>query len=371
MTRTAAPQRLVRPPGVDPDAILKVLRVPAECAGKRLDVFVQSQLKRTSRTRARAIIEQSAYSAAGHKLAPSARVRALDLVVLWREPFESDEAQPELRVVHEDPHLLAIDKPPLVTVHPTARYHRHTVKKRLEVERPGQFLALIHRLDRETSGLLLLARTPDAERAFKGMLERRSHSSMELVQSDVATVSEDESDDSAGFEKEYLAIVRGVPADGLVDLPLELDPTSSLRVKMRIAAPGAGLIARTAVTVLATRGGYSLVRCGLHTGRQHQIRVHLSALGNPLVGDKLYGPDDRLLARAADGLLSDEDLALLELPRHALHAHRYRLRHAVTGEPIELTSALPADLQAFWDSIDEPAANQLRSCPAGVDLRSR
>ena len=106
--------------------------------------------------------------------------------------------------------------------------------------------------------------------------------------------------------------------------------------------------------VLEERGGYALVACGLHTGRQHQIRVHLAALGCPLVGDKLYGPDERMLARAADGELSAEDIALLELPRHALHAHRYRLQHAVTNEILELSSPLPADLAAFWQRL-EPA----------------
>ena len=98
------------------------------------------------------------------------------------------------------------------------------------------------------------------------------------------------------------------------------------------------------------KGRYALVRCELLTGRQHQIRVHLAAVGCPVVGDKLYGPDERLLARAADRELTADDHVRLELPRHALHAHRYRLPHAVTGEPLELVSPMPADLVAFWDS---------------------
>jgi 23S rRNA pseudouridine1911/1915/1917 synthase len=330
--------------------VLRVIKVPGEAVGMRLDVFLASQLRRTSRTHAQLIIEQSAHAPDGRRLTSSQRLRPGDVVVLWRAPFEDVSEQPPLPVVYEDPHLLVIDKPPLVAVHPSARYHRHTVKVRLDAERPGEFLALIHRLDRETSGLLLLARTPEAERAFKLMLETRSLAFAEQDRNRAggSPAEDTDEDEASAFDKEYLAITRGAPADGAVDLPLELDPENPLRVKMRVAAKGQGLPARTSVSVLERRGDYALVLCGLHTGRQHQIRVHLAATGHPLVGDKLYGPDERLLARAADGELTEEDIALLELPRHALHAHRYRLRHAVTGEPLVLVSPLAKDLEDFW-----------------------
>ena len=86
------------------------------------------------------------------------------------------------------------------------------------------------------------------------------------------------------------------------------------------------------------------MRCDLETGRQHQIRVHLAALGAPIVGDKLYGPDERAFARGADGELTDDDVALLELPRHALHAARLALAHPITGEPLVVEAPLPADM---------------------------
>jgi 23S rRNA pseudouridine1911/1915/1917 synthase len=330
---------IVRPEGVPEDAMLRVLRVPGELAGMRLDRFVQSQLRSTSRTRARLIVKNGAYSAEGRRRRPSERVRAEERIALWRLPFEDTEDQAPLPLLYEDEHLLVIDKPPLVTVHPTARYHQNTVIKRLRAERPDEFLALIHRLDRETSGILLLARSLDAERAFKRKLEERSLST--------------ESDEQHGVEKIYLALTRGVPPSGLIDIPMETDIDNPLRVKMRIAAPGTGLEARTVVTVRGTRGGYAWVECALQTGRQHQIRLHLSHLGCPVVGDKLYGPDERLLARAADDELSDEDIALLELPHHALHAHIYRMSHAVTGAPLEVVAPMLQDLIDFWEAIAE------------------
>lgn len=325
----------VRPEGVPEGSILRVLRVPAEAAGQRLDVFVHRELSRTSRTRVQRIVEKSAFAPNGRRLRSNDRVREGDRVLLWREPFEGDEEQPPLPVLYEDEHLLVLDKPALVAVHPTARYHKHTVIERLRADRPGEFFALIHRIDRETSGILLVARNAPAERAFKRLLEDR-------------TLGRGA---HGGVEKSYLALTHGTPENGDIELPVELDGDNSLRVKMRIAAPGSGLESKTSVHVLEAGGGYALVRCELHTGRQHQIRLHLSALGCPLVGDKLYGPDERLLARAADGELTAEDHVLLELPRHALHAHRYALAHAVTGAPLELVSPLPADLRAFFDRV--------------------
>lgn len=327
-----------RPDGVPDDAVLRVLRAAPEHAGLRVDVFLQSQLRNTSRTRARAIVENSAWSTDGRHLRPSDRLRAEDRVLLWRPAFDEEDLSRELATLYEDAHVLVVDKPPLVTVHPTARYHRSTVIERLKAARPGAFLSLVHRLDRETSGILLVAKNADADRAFKRLLEDRS---VPVAGRAAPTTP---------FEKVYLAITWGVPRDGSIELPLEADTDNPLRVKMRVARPGTGLEARTAVTVLETRPGYALVRCELHTGRQHQIRVHLAAVGCPVVGDKLYGPDERLLARAADDELTDADRARLELPRHALHAHRYALPHAMSGGVLSVESPLPGDLREFWET---------------------
>jgi 23S rRNA pseudouridine1911/1915/1917 synthase len=266
-------------------------------------------------------------------------VRAEDIIAVWRVP--PDEADPvsPLPVIYEDDHLLVVDKPPLMAVHPTARHHSVTVIKQLEARNPDQFYSLIHRLDRETSGILLCGKTRDADRAFKRYIEDRSIA---------AARGPAEGHEPKLVQKTYLAITWGVPAEGVIDLPLERDADNPLRVKMKVHR--GGLESRTLITVLERLEGYALVSCELLTGRQHQIRIHLSAVGCPIVGDKLYGPDERILARAADRELTEEDQARLELPRHALHAHRYRLPHAVTGADLDLVAPLPADLADFWQA---------------------
>lgn len=336
----------VRPDDVDPDAIVSVFRVPPEVAGMRLDLFLQSQLKRTSRSRTQQIILASAYDARGKRMRGSDRVRAFDIVLLWRAPWDETPVPTELPILHEDDHLLAIDKPALLPVHPTARYHKNTVIKLLEAARPGAFLRLGHRIDRETSGVLLIAKSAECERSLKRQLEAR--------------------DD---VEKSYVAITWKNPFDFVSSeerisessfrhtSPVELDKASRFKVKMRIAKGGSP-DALTASTVFHLEGvkenrgrTYALVTCDLETGRQHQIRLHLASLGTPIVGDKLYGPDESAFARAADGELTPEDEALLELPRHALHAHRISLRHPVTGAPLSITSPLPRDMTDFWGHI--------------------
>jgi len=336
-----------RPAEVAAEATVRVFRVPPESAGMRVDVFLASVFRNTSRTRAKLIADNAVYTTVGRKLRSNDRVRAEEHVAVWRIPPDETDVPVDLPALYEDPHLVVIDKPPMIAVHPTARYHSITVIKLLQARAPGQFFSLVHRLDRETSGVLLCGKSKASDRAFKRMLEDRS-----IAAASGGTLRKQAS--SLLIRKTYLAITRGAPAEGVIDLPLERDPENSLRVKMRVAA--GALESRTRVSVLSVANGYALVSCELLTGRQHQIRVHLSAVGCPIVGDKLYGGDDRLLARAADGELTDEDLLRLELPRHALHAHRYELPHAVTGEPLDLVSPLPADLDAFWRSRGGDAA---------------
>lgn len=324
-----------RPADVAEEAVMRVIRVPPELAGMRLDRFVQAQLRETSRTRSQLIVRSAAYSPDGRHLKKNHRVLAEERVVLWRPPWDEELPDVALPVVFEDEALLAINKPPNMVVHPTARHHRGTVAMVLAAERPDEHLTLIHRIDRETSGVLLLARTRAADRDVKIQFEERK---------DVV--------------KRYLALTWGWPSwdRHTCELALAPDTTSPYRVKMGVAA--AGLESATTFEVLGRRVNdagrrYALMQCTLHTGRQHQIRVHLAALGFAVVGDKLYGPDEALFARGADDELTAEDLVVLELPRQALHASYIALDHPSTGERLEIDAPLYADMQHFWDALKD------------------
>jgi 23S rRNA pseudouridine1911/1915/1917 synthase len=337
-----------RPSGVALGSVVSVFRVPPEVAGQRLDVFLQSQLRRTSRTRTQVILRGSAFDDEGRPLRKNDRVYAEQRILLWRPPWDEAPVPTEIPVLFEDDALLVVDKPAHLPVHPTARYFRNTVIRLLMDARPGQFLSLVHRIDRETSGVLILAKTPEADRHVKRQLELRE-----------------------GVDKSYEAVTWGVPlhpdGDGAggrfrYEQSLELDPDNPIRVKMRTGRTNDALPAATwfDVTETRTREGrrYARVVCDLETGRQHQIRVHLASLGTPIVGDKLYGPDEACFTRNADGELTDDDLAMLELPRHALHAHRVAFKHPSTGARVQVTAPLPAELDAFWQMLDPTEAER-------------
>jgi 23S rRNA pseudouridine1911/1915/1917 synthase len=313
---------------------MSVFWVPRESAGMRLDLFLQAELRRTSRSRTQDIIRRSAFSEGGRKLRPNDRVQADTRVVLWRAPWDETEVPTDVPILYEDDHLMAVDKPAMLPVHPTARYHKNTLIMVLKRTFPGQWLSLGHRLDRETSGVLLVAKTPECDRALKRQLEERD---------DVTKVYTAITWDHPRLTETKQRFVQN----------LELDPKGRFKVEMRPTQDG--LFAATWFEMRGTRtrddARYALVEATLETGRQHQIRVHLQCLGSPIVGDKLYGPDPSCFGRGADGELTAADLALLELPRHALHATRLALRHPVTGAPLEVVAPLPEDLMSFWQGL--------------------
>jgi 23S rRNA pseudouridine1911/1915/1917 synthase len=217
---------------------------------------------------------------------------------------------PAFKIVWQDEHLLVVDKPAGLVVHP-ARGHREGTLSQLlaatagggvgggDPDRPG----IVHRLDRDTSGLLVVARSEDAHRLLQEALRKRL------------------------IEREYLALVEGLPPSrtGTIEAPIGRHP----RIRTRMAVGGSGSReARTHFTLEQRLGGVSLLRLRLDTGRTHQIRVHLQAIGHPVCGDPEYGTP-----------------GTLGLQRQFLHATRLAFPHPITGEPVEVDSSLPEDLR--------------------------
>lgn len=295
--------------------------------GWRLDRYLCAKIRRLSRTRAQQIIARDLISEKRLK-ASSLVVPGLKFRLRKRVLDEPSVPSPdELREVYRDGALLVLDKPAGLPIHPTARYHAATLVAQLKEKYGPDFKAdPAHRLDRETSGLLVCARTVEASRvlmrAFKG----------------------------GEVHKEYLAICEGEPPDRFeVDAPIK-EGTALIRIAVRID-PAAGKPARTRFEVERRfeRGGarFALVRCFPQTGRQHQIRIHLHHRGFPLVGDKMYGPDPGYFDRFSKRRLEPEAWERLRLPRHALHAARVELAHPETGKLVQFEAPLPEDLAAF------------------------
>jgi 23S rRNA pseudouridine1911/1915/1917 synthase len=216
-----------------------------------------------------------------------------------------------------------IDKPAHLPVHSSAKFYFNTLTRVMGERYPDEpELQICHRLDRETSGCLVLARDRAA-----------------------AAVIKDAFASKAAVTKEYLAIVHGAPDwdDTVIDLPLRISTTrDATRVPGVRMITGEGADARTRV-VVEKRGAYSLVRCTLLTGRQHQIRAHLAARGFPIVGDKLYGHGDDAFVRFCDEGLVPELAAMFVLPRHALHAARVVFPHPDGGH-VAAEAPLPDEL---------------------------
>ena len=291
--------------------------------GWRLDRFIKARISRLSRTRIQKMIRSQA-ELGGPAVRPSSRVRAGQEVTLLRPAPEEPDVPLTYDVLYSDEALLAIAKPAGLPVHATARFHRHTLTAVLRQRFPeGEVPQLAHRLDRETSGVMLLGRNRQAGSGLKESFRRRR------------------------VHKRYLALVHGRPDDRwTVDLPLGPDVPSGIRVKMGVVKDG--LPALTRFETLERRGAFSLVDASPETGRQHQIRAHLGACGFPVVGDKLYGEEPCLLEYLETGM-TDSLLDRLLLPRQALHAAGITFPHPVTGEETNIECALPEDLVEFWD----------------------
>jgi 23S rRNA pseudouridine1911/1915/1917 synthase len=287
------------------------LEVQTSDAGQRLDRFLAQALPAFSRARLQTLIRENFVTVNGKPARPRDPVRARTVVEVREPEITKIDAQPEsipLDILFEDDDLLVLNKPAGLVVHPGAGHQQHTLVNALLAhcknlsgiggkERPG----IVHRLDKETSGVLVIAKNDAAHRDLSKQFAERTTG------------------------KTYLALVAGTPRQkaGTIDAPIARHPVHRQRMSI---ARRAGRPAKTDYRVLESNGDISLVECTIHTGRTHQIRVHLHHLGHPVFGDKVYGGK-----RAGN------------FPRQMLHAWKLSFRHPRTGETMSFTASVPKD----------------------------
>lgn len=318
-----------------PEDILEIpLVVDPARDGLRLDRFLASRIARLSRTRVQEIVDAGRVRRAGSGEVlrrSSQRVRAGETLVILRPAPREPPVVMDYAELARDEAILVISKPAGLPVHPSARYHRHTLtqlmRTRLGV---GHGWEMAHRLDRETSGVMVFG--------------RRGGSAVALKKSFVARE----------VAKVYWALARGELREAVrVEVPLGPAIGSKIRIKMGpVPVEDGGLPAATWVRPLAWgsfRGEpITLVEARPETGRQHQIRVHLAEAGHPLLGDKLYGVEEERFLRIVEGGRALQELEEeLGLSRHALHAASLSFPHPTRGERVEFSAPWPDDLAAL------------------------
>jgi 23S rRNA pseudouridine1911/1915/1917 synthase len=317
--RAAGAAATVRPAGeASPsEAALAPLRLtlPASCAGRRFDAALASALPSFSRSRLRAWIDAGRVLLDGAVVAADRPVRGDEAVVVDPLPDAATAAfAPEpiaLSIVHEDAQLIVVDKPAGLVVHPGSGNWEGTLLNALLHHAPELSgvprAGIVHRLDKDTSGLLVVARTLEAQTDLVRQLQART------------------------VRREYVAVAGGdIASGGTVDAPIGRHPTQ--RTKMAVVPTGKP--ARTHYEVVERFGTTTLLRCRLETGRTHQIRVHLAQAGHPLVGDPVYGRRQPVA-----------------FPRQALHAARLALVHPATHVEVSWESPLPADLASLIETL--------------------
>ena len=284
------------------------LRAGPEARGVRLDAFLARPLG--SRSRAQRLIEAGAVTVDGAPAPKRLRLAGGEAIAVdeaeERAPGVATTEPATFQVAYEDEHLLVVDKPAGVVVHP-ARGHAHGTLSQALAGRAGggapERAGIVHRLDRDTSGLLVVARTEPVHRALRAQMARRE------------------------ITREYLALVEGRPPAraGTIDAPIGRDRRRRTRHSTETDEPRAAI---THFTLERALPGTSLLRVRLETGRTHQIRVHLEAIGHPVCGDPEYGTAGRLGLR-----------------RQFLHAARLAFVHPADGRTVDVSSPLPADLR--------------------------
>ena len=320
-----------------------VIDVEPSEAGERLDVFLHRHFPEHSRSQLKRWVDEERVTVGGRTVRASRMLRPGESITIDVPPPPPPMPIPQdipLDVIHEDDCFLVIRKPAGLVVHPGAgnvaggtlvnALLSHTDQLSTEAGdfRPG----IVHRLDRETSGLMVIARDDDTHRRIAAQFKARM------------------------VKKEYLALSHGQPkeSDGRIDEPLGRSLVD--RKKMAIRPDAEGKASLTLWRTVGTIGGFTWFRCFPHTGRTHQIRVHLKSIGHPIACDYHYGRERELTLAGAFGR-KPQGKEPVVLARHALHAFRLSFRHPDDGRALTFEAPLPEDMQTLWDAstIDDAA----------------
>ena len=340
----------------DPNAFVsRSIAVPTEAKGLRLDHFLATQLEGISRSRVQLLLEQGDVLVNGQQTKPSHKLRGGEEIRITGEPHPAPlKATPQdipLDVVYEDKHLAVINKPAGMMVHAGAgesddARNSNTLVNALLFRfkalsstggdlRPG----IVHRLDKETSGLIIVAKNDAVHAKLAELFSTRQ------------------------VRKTYIALVHGwvERQKGTITAAISRDLVRRTRMTTRPAENSRSAVSHYEVIQrLDTRfGKFTLVRVRIETGRTHQIRVHMASIGHPVVGDTLYGAPSQLQDQAALQSGSSRaarrkiEVERLKLDRNFLHAARLEFVHPITGKPLELEAPLPGELEAFLSRINE------------------
>jgi 23S rRNA pseudouridine1911/1915/1917 synthase len=339
--------------GLETEAETVETEIGAAEAGERLDRALAARFEELSRSRLKALILAGHVTVSGRTIRdPSHHVNEGDRIAVALPPAEPAEPGPEaipLHIVYEDGDLIVIDKPRGLVVHPAAGNRTGTLVNALiahcgdslsgigGVRRPG----IVHRLDKDTTGLMVIAKNDRTHRALAAQFADHGR--------------------TGPLQRGYLAFAWGAPdrPKGTIDKPIDRHPRA--RERMAVRPDGRPAITHWEVAERYPPSGpavASLLACRLETGRTHQIRVHLAAVGHPLLGDEVYGPGFKTKAAKLPPAAKD---ALQALSRQALHAYMLHFEHPSTGELMEFRSELPPDLARLRHAL----AAELK-CPLTV-----
>jgi 23S rRNA pseudouridine1911/1915/1917 synthase len=338
------------PPALQPASDLREAVAPPEAAGTRADRFLASALEGLSRSRVKALIDAGLATRDGTAISdPAEPVRAGARYALRIPPAIPTAPEPEaipLTILFEDQHLIVLDKPAGLVVHPAPGNQQGTLVNAVLAHaaedltgiggeaRPG----IVHRLDKDTSGVMVVAKTERAHTALSAAFASRD------------------------LDREYLALAWGLPAAAAGEVDAPIGRHAMDRKRMAVVGKQGARAGKTALTRWRLERGFAaaacLLRCRLATGRTHQIRVHLAHIGHPIVGDPVYL---RRVPAAARLLPEPAREALLAFPRQALHAESLGFRHPVTGEALSFRAPLPPDMAELLAILDNPVSKGYRT----------